>query len=129
MIFCQQNQTTPSSVKQDYLAKSKRQKTAAWLLVAGGVALVTVGAVIDPGDPEFNILCLCYTGSNDDTKGLIIASGIGALGGSIPLFLASARNKRKAISMSVNVQKVPQLLQDGKLKSRSFPSLSLNIGL
>ena len=62
--------------KQDYLEKSKNKKTAAWLFLAGGSAMVITGLVISEGEPEFNILCLCYVGQNSGAKGLLIAGGI-----------------------------------------------------
>jgi hypothetical protein len=77
-----------SPVNTDYLQKSKRQKSAAFTLLGGGSALIITGLLI---------------GNNKNSSfGDAAAGGIlGGLGvvsviGSIPLFNASGRNKRKA---------------------------------
>jgi hypothetical protein len=46
--------------------------------------------------------------------------------GSIPLFLASGRNKRKAMSLSFKNETAPQLLK-GSFAYRPIPSVSLKI--
>ena len=58
----------------------------------------------------------------------IIATGLVAAAGSIPLFIAAARNKRKAMSMSLKNETVP-LLQAGSFVNHFVPSLSLKINL
>jgi hypothetical protein len=44
--FCQQTSTISPLTKTDYLAKSKRQKTAAWVLLGGGTAMVITGSAV-----------------------------------------------------------------------------------
>ena len=126
--FCQQTDPSPSPAKQNYLTKSKKQKTAAWLLAGGGTALIITGLAIDSGKPEFNLLCLCYVGSKDATRGALVGTGILAIGGSIPLFIASARNKRKAMNVSFNMQRVPQLQKTG-IVNQHIPALNVKISL
>ena len=124
----QNNVSYPSPAKEDYLQKSKRQKTAAWILSSGGAALFIIGAAIDSGEPEFNPVCFCYVGSNDGARAALMLAGIGAIGGSIPLFIASGRNKRKAAKLALINQYVPGF-QKGILSARAVPSLSLKISL
>jgi hypothetical protein len=126
--FGQQTNPPPPLEKQNFLTKSKKQKTAAWLLATGGTALMVTGFAIDSGEPEFNILCLCYVGSKDGTRGALILTGIAAIGGSIPLFIASGRNKRKAASLSLNKQFVPQI-NNMVLVNHAIPALNLKINL
>src|SRR5438045_9207630 len=83
-------QTNPSApLNQDYLKKSKNQKTAAWVLLVGGIALVGIGVLI--GDQKQS------TFDDAATGGVIAGIGILSTIGSIPLFIASGRNKRKAM--------------------------------
>ena len=44
--FCQKTSDTVPSIKTDYLVKSKNQKTAAWVLLGGGTALIGLGFLI-----------------------------------------------------------------------------------
>ena len=58
------------------------------------------------------------------------AVGIGAvcIAGSIPFFIASAKNKRRAMSVSFKNETIPQL-QKSSFANRSVPSLTLKISL
>ena len=44
--FYQQNNPSPTLTKQDYLKKSKNQKTAAWIVLGGGIVLTSAGMAI-----------------------------------------------------------------------------------
>lgn len=95
--FCQETQTTSPLTGKDYLQKSRNQKIGAWVLLGGG-ALITAGGL----KWFYNEMDL-FNSDNDSNEDIaIIVSGIGvaAMGGSIPLFIASARNKRKALQMN-----------------------------
>lgn len=117
--FSQPTTETPM-VKTDYLQKSKNQKTTAWVLLGGGAGFILVGVLIGNGKEA----------SFDDVGTGVVLGGIGALSmlGSIPLFIASGKNKRKAMSMSFKNEMIPQL-QNGSFVNRSIPSLSLKISL
>jgi hypothetical protein len=80
---------------EDYLRKSKTQKTVGWIMLGGGVAITTIGLLI--ADKQIN----------DDPYGFIISDkgsgtailtiiGIGTALGSIPLFIAAGKNRRRA---------------------------------
>ena len=92
--FCQKTNDSVPIVKTDYLAKSKNQKTAGWVLLGGGTALIGAGFLI--GDNKNSTF-------DDAATGALLA-GIGVLSaiGSIPLFIASGNNKRKGVNMSAN---------------------------
>ncbi len=86
----------------DYLQKSKRQKTGAWLLTGTGAAIlfITVGhnalAGLGPNMPSFPIV------------GVLLGSG--SIVGGISLFKASARNRRKAMDVSVELIAMTKIL-------------------
>lgn len=111
--FSQQNNPSPTLTKQDYLKKSKTQKTFAYVLL--GVGTLTLAAAAT-GDISF------------DALPVLIIAGVGTIVMVPILFSASKRNKRKAISMSFKTQPVPQL-QKTSLVNRQAPSLSLKINL
>ena len=82
--FSQQTNSHPSLTKQDYLQKSKNQKTTAWVLLGGGAALILVGDLI--GNQKESTL-------GDAGTGVVIAgAGVLSMLGSIPFFIASGKN-------------------------------------
>lgn len=113
--FFQQNSSPKYSFTQtDYLKKSKNQKTLAWLLLGSGACLVIVGQLIPKGEEDgFDILTWSESHKNDDLKALFTLGGALSMGGSIPLFIASDKNKRRAIEASAffDFEKVPMLNQ------------------
>lgn len=119
--------------KQDYLAKSKRQQTAAWVLLCSGAASMTTGLLISKG--EFHSSGDFFTDlfggghyENDGIRSTFIGLGFCALTGSIPCFLAAGRNKRKAASLSLKNQRVP-VSSRGAWVNRGIPSLQLTVKL
>ncbi len=118
--FCQKTNDTVPSIKTDYLVKSKNQKTAAWVLLGGGVALIGTGILV--GDSKNSTF--------DDAAAGAFFAGIGVLSaiGSIPLFIASGKNKRKAIKASafIKMETVP-LVQKQSFVQNSYPAFSVNI--
>ena len=111
--FCQMTNDSVPVVKTDYLTKSKNQKTAAWVLLGGGAALIGTGFLI--GDNKNSTF--------DDAATGAVLGGIGVLSaiGSIPLFIASGKNKRKALKMSANFK-----IENG---TTSYPAVALKIKL
>ena len=118
--FCQKTNDSIPAVKTDYLLKSKNQKTAAWVLLGGGTALIGLGFLI--GDSK--------NATFDDAGTGVVLGGIGFLSavGSIPLFIASGKNKRKAMKASafIKLETVP-LPQKQSFVQNSYPAFSVNI--
>ena len=119
-IFCQKTNDSVPDIKTHYMEKSKNQKTAAWVLLGGGTALIGVGFLI--GDNKNSTF-------DDAATGALLA-GIGVLStiGSIPLFIASGKNKRKAMNASafIKLETVP-LPQKQSFVQNSYPAFSVNI--
>jgi hypothetical protein len=118
--FSQQTKPSPALTKQDYLQKSKNQKTGAWVLLAGGTALIGTGFLI--GDRKESSFSDAGTG--------VVIGGLGFLAtiGSIPLFIASGKNKRKGMNLSFKNETAPQILKSSFVY-RHIPSLILKINL
>lgn len=116
IIRGQQTTTAPTLNKQDYLKKSKTQKTTAWVLLGGGVALGIGGAA--------------WAGSDWEASGpgaLMVIGGASVLG-SIPLFIASGKNKKRAASMTIRNERIISN-QKNSFVYKSIPSLSISIQL
>ena len=131
--FGQQAVQKHSLTKGDYLQKSKKQKKVGWILIAGGAVMFAVSAIIPKGEltGEISYPCLCQdVHQNDDIKtALGLAGGVSALG-SIPFFIASGKNKRRAMQASafINMEKMP-VLQRMAISNQSFPALGVKINL
>ena len=113
-----------------YLTKSKKQKTAAWLLLGGGTLSTTIGIAVGVAESTDAVLT-AFSGEEVNefsTGAVLMVVGLAAMAGSIPLFIASGKNKRKAASISLTYQRVRQLHNSGFV-SKSFPSLTLTFNL
>jgi len=123
--FCQQNVQRQSLAKTDYLQKSKKQKSIAWVLLGGGATLVLTGIIIPKGDlVQEGWLGNSY--ENDGVKGTFELIGLVSMIGSIPFFTASKKNNKRAMSFSFKNEPATQLVKSS-LIYKSVPSLSLNI--
>lgn len=118
VTFSQQTTPSPVLTKQDYLQKSKNQKGGAWLLLGGGT-VVLAGTLIST---------LSSVGTKRKTSVVAISIGSAMMVGSVPLFIASGRNKRQSMSLSFKNEMAPQLLK-GSFVNRQVPSIFLKINL
>ena len=111
------NPSTPLT-KQDYLQKSKKQKTAAWILLGGGTIAWFAGVSK-------------YMNQDDNKDGggeaAMVIGGIAGLS-SIPLFIIASKNKKKAISLSFKNQMIPQW-QKKFFTNKSVLSFSLKVSI
>ena len=122
--------------RADYVKKSKSQKTAAWVLLGGGFALSTTGALISTRkvaedlagvvtgafgypEPQNN-----YTGET-----ILLVGGVVAMLSSIPLFIASGKNRRKAAaSVSFKMENATNIYQYAFTNTR-YPAVAIQIRL
>lgn len=133
--FCQQTVQKHSLTQADYLQKSKKQKKTAMIFLGGGVALIVTSIVIPQGEPTgFQIDPITggfYEGhKNDGIKGALVLTGVVSMLGSIPFFIASGKNRRRASKASAffNMEKMP-VLQGTVISNQSFPALGVKINL
>ena len=121
--FSQQTKPAPALTKQDYQNKSEGQNSAAWVLLSVGTA-VLAGTMISEATS------VCFGGGCPKKSFPVVLVGLGgtAVVSSIPFFIASSRNKKKAMSLSFKNETTPQLQKDG-FTNRPVPSLTLKINL
>jgi len=118
----QQIKSSKQITCEEYLTKSKNQKAAArTLLIVGGVLIIVPVIIAIPGTVSFDAL-----------DALVVIAGIGVVASlsSIPLFIASGRNKRKSMDpkLCVKIEQGMSVLPSG-LYAHSFPALSFKINL
>lgn len=119
--FAQQDPPTPPV---DYLQKSKKQRTAAKVMLGAGTAMALISilvvtddvvGILEPGDKE-----------NASLADVLGFGGLAVAAGSIPLFIASGRNKRKAMNLSFNSQKI-LIPQRNNWSTLAVPSIKITI--
>jgi hypothetical protein len=109
----------PLNAREDYLRRSKRQKTTAWILLGTGIALMVSGFIAASAQDE----------GVDAGIALIFITGPGIISSlvSIPFFIASARNKRKAMNVSpaIGLQRSPVL--PSATGYRAYPAVGIAV--
>jgi len=111
--FGQPKQSAPQLTKQDYLQKSKSQKTGGFIFL--GVA-ATCAAIAAPGNISLDFLPVLVIGG--------LASAII----SIPLFISAKKNKKRAMNITLIDQRdihSPII----SLMHKPIPSLSISLSL
>lgn len=89
-----QQATIPNLTREDYETKSKNQKAGGFLLLGIGAVVLVVTAI----SAASSVCITCPTKPPSYTVPLIL--GAATMASSIPLFIASGRNKRKALNAS-----------------------------
>lgn len=130
--FGQQTQPSPDLTKQDYLQKSKKQQKAAKIMLGGGAVLLLTGFIIPKGDQTgttdiYGVFPVADY-KNDGIKVAFGLTGIVSMLGSIPFFIASGKNKRKAMNLSFKNEMAPQI-QKSSFAYRTVPSFTIKISL
>jgi hypothetical protein len=118
------SQTVPITEfsKEDYLQKSKRQKTTGWIFLSVGVVISTVGIIGFDNTYDDS----WYGSSSSDTYGYLVLAGPLISLGSIPFFISSGSSARKAATLSISNQPI-LIPNQGSLVQSSQPSLSITI--
>lgn len=118
----QQYGNEKQQIKQDLLEKSKRQKKTGFILLGAGAVSTVAGALIFANN--FTLI-----GSEDDGAGaagatLFVAGGLSMLS-SIPVFIASSKNRERATEMSarIKLESLPQVFP--KYVTSRYPAISL----
>ena len=102
------------------LKKSKNQKITAWSMLGGGVLLVGIGIVFNENTRD-NIYSNAYYASD-----YFFGFGLVSMLGSVPFFISSGKNKRKARAM-VGTSYYPNPISPAHLKT--MPSVGLQISI
>ncbi len=115
---------SPAFFKNYYLQKSRNQKTVAWVLLGSGLGIEAAGGLVQLiYDKQHNdFLDFDFTGAY-----IAMAGGVVGLS-SIHFFISSAKNTRKARSLTLSNQKI-FLPQQGTIVLMSQTTVSLKIHL
>jgi hypothetical protein len=119
-----QAQTNQTFSKDDYLIKSKAQKTTAWILLGTGLGIAAAGGIVQliAEDGRDGGWGFDFTGTYIAIGGGIVAAS------SIPFFISSSSNKKKAASVVISNRKI-FLPRANSFSLTAQPTITLNIGL
>ena len=119
--FCQdQKDLIKPFTRGYYLQKSHDQKATGWILLSVG-ALASAGGIVWALGDVF---------SQDETPDVLFFSGLGIMAASIPFFIASGRNKRKAEEAHVYLKLEKTLMpQNQSIVLKSYPAVAIRIAL
>tara|TARA_A100000171_G_C2096636_1_gene127432 strand:- start:417 stop:818 length:402 start_codon:yes stop_codon:yes gene_type:complete len=108
--------------KDYFLQKSKKQKTAAWILLGGGTAMAVGGFATFDSSWD--------SGSDSTTDIAGIIGTVGFLTGlaSIPYFISAGKNKKTAMSITFDYKPI-YLSGDNLVSTKAHPTLTLRIKL
>jgi hypothetical protein len=124
--------TQTPTIKTDYLKKSKNQKTTAWILLGGGTLLSTVGVTVGFNEvvTEIGNIFSNEPQKTSNTGEVLFYTGLASMAGSIPFFIASSKNRKKANSISAffKIENRPYVVQ-GMVIRTPYPALSVKIGI
>jgi hypothetical protein len=126
--YCQDVITKQPLTPQQYLKKSKEQKTAAWVLLGTGVVLIPIGTTVAVNDLNIDVWGTGTTEKESSLGPALFFGGLSLAIGSIPLFIAGARNKGKVRAVSANLKlENAHFMQPGTLTA--YPSLAIKVRL
>ena len=111
----------PEGSRDYYLQKSKNQKTAGWVLLGVGTAMAVGGGIGFSNNFE-----LFDSTTKGDVYGGIMLAGIVADLVSIPVFISSGRNARRAARVSVSSQLI-DFPKGNNRYAKAHPAISVKI--
>lgn len=120
-----QEVSNPDMLKEQYLKKGERQKTAAWITLTAGATMVVVGTVVFLTSWEDYF----WSDSSNaaDAAGYVSIAGIVVSLVSVPLFISAHSNKKKAAALSVGYQHIYNAGPDMMISQKAMPSLTIRI--
>ena len=122
--FSQQTNPSQPLAHENYLKKSKNQQTVALVLLGSGFVVTVVGFVV-----ASNHIWEDFFTGRESARGTGAAiTALALMAGSVPVYIASRKNRRKAFSLSFTNEKRPYLYKNS-LTNKFIPSLTLGVNL
>jgi len=122
--FCQDQNLT----KQDYLDKSKKQKSTALALVVCGGAITLLGLLIGTAQVASDPMFPLSDDQDYTVPSIMVGVGLTSMVGSVPFFIASSNNKMKAMKATACFKlERAELLSGAALHKQRYPAVSLRI--
>ncbi len=115
-----------ASPATDYLEKSRKQKTSAWILLVGGGLVSSIGMVVGMSEMFTDLFDAAPDRGSAGPTLLVV--GVASMAGSIPLFIASGKNRRKAAG-EIALKWENVVVNPGPGFVRHYPAIGISIKL
>ena len=128
-------QTTESSktlTSFDYLKKSKKQNTAAWIFLGSGFTVSATGLIISVvgAVDEFAGAITGEKSNTFEAGAAIFYVGLASMLTSIPFFIASSKNKKRAAGISASFKlETRSMVKQGSMMNSPYPAVALKMNL
>lgn len=116
-----QDTNAMATKKEYYLQKAKNQKTTGFVLLGVGTVSAAVGFILFANNYDSNT-------STTDMGGFMLLGGIVCDLASIPFFISSGSNNRKAAEIALGAQQI-YLPQNITVVMKYAPAVTIKIGL
>jgi folate-dependent tRNA-U54 methylase TrmFO/GidA len=128
-----QKDTIPQAFNStDYLKKSKKQNTNGWILLGSGFAVAAAGVIVGITGTveEFAGIFTGEESNTFETGAVMSYIGAAAMLGSIPFFIASSKNKRKAREVAFSLKLESRfMVQKNSIIQSGYPALTIKFRL
>ena len=120
-------QTVYSSPQQVSILnnKSKKQKSTGWILLGGGAGVTLIGAAIGVANVWDEII-FEERGATDAANVMVI-SGLVSMAGSIPFFIASGKNRKKAAALVFIKMENSSYVSQYTITEKKYPAITLSV--
>jgi hypothetical protein len=130
--FSQKDTLAQTFNNADYLKKSKKQNTTGWILLGSGFAVAAAGIITGVNGSADELVGI-FTGEESnkfETGSALIFIGAATMLGSIPFFIASSKNKRKANELTLSLKlENRSWVQKNSIVRSGYPAISVKLNL
>ena len=131
-MAAQETTAKRSLTKEEYLRKARSQNTIAWFMAGGGFGLATAAIVIGISQVPEQIASGIF-GVEDETSDspdILAYAGTALMVGSVPFFIISGKNKKKAASISTSlIIERRSSVRNASLTQTGYPAISVKLNL
>jgi len=114
--------------KEYYEMKSRKLKTASWILLSAGTVLGVTGIIVYNNQKEYDLSHIDEAIVSEAGAEFLIIAGGAMVVTSIPLFITAGKYKRKALEMSANLKiESRQDLYQASVSMKYYPAVGVRI--
>ena len=121
--------TQETSLSKDaYVAKAKKQNTAGWVILGTGFTISTIGLIVEMNEVTTELASIIILEPRDEKSagGALLIAGSIVMASSLPLFIASSKNRKRAATAFIKMESQHEL-KNASFVTSSFPALALKI--
>ncbi|MBA2500845.1 MAG: hypothetical protein H0V30_14060 [Chitinophagaceae bacterium] len=110
----------------DFLNKANKQKTTGWILLGAGAGVATIGFIVVSATIWNDLIEGESKGA--DAGGVLMSAGLVSMVGSIPFFIASGKNRKKAAAIVFIKMENSSKMNQYTMTEKKYPAVALRVG-